>query len=135
LQVLNNLLLSTINYYNKLVTNLLIPLVTLIPPFENQISSLKTRFCPQNQSLKTTCFTLVIKSSTSCSHVVLIGSTKGTSLNPSLSSTSVSFNIISRILKTSEACLIMSIKVTFAPIFGIINETSLGVTSHSNPST
>jgi len=48
----------------------------------------------------------------------------------------VSFSTIYGVLKTSKACVIMLINVTFAPtpIFGIANGTSLGVTSSSNSS-
>ncbi len=44
---------------------------------------------------------------------------------------------MSKVPKTSKACVIVSIKVTFAPtpIFGIANGTSLGVIGSSNSST
>jgi hypothetical protein len=45
----------------------------------------------------------------------------------------VSFSIVSVVLKTLEACVIMSIKVTFAPtpIYSITNGIGLGVTCFS----
>lgn len=67
----------------------------------------------------------------------LTNSTKGTNSNPSLSTTGVSFSTIFGILNTLEACVIISMKLTFilTPIYGIFNRTSLGVTGSSNSST
>jgi hypothetical protein len=66
---------------------------------------LKTKFHPQNQSPKIICSTLVTKSSTCFSLVVSIGLTEGTSSNPGLLATCVSFNTIFGVLKTPEACV------------------------------
>jgi hypothetical protein len=75
--------------------------------------------------------------------VISIGLTKGTCLNHGFLAIGVSFNIVYGILivngviKTLEACVIVSINVTFAPtpIFGIANGTSLGIIGYSNSST
>ncbi len=90
---------------------------------------MKSRFCPRNQSTRTTCLTPTTKSSTS--------SAKKTSWDSDISVTSVSFSIISIVLKTSEAWVILLIKVTFMPIliFGITNGIDLGVVGSSKAST
>jgi len=81
-------------------------------------------------------FKPVDKSSTCCSHVVSmghshvvsIGSTKGIGWDFSLLVTSVSFSTISRVLKSSKAWVILSIKVTSmpTPIFCITNGIGFG---------
>jgi hypothetical protein len=47
------------------------------------------------------------------------------------------FNTASRVLKTSNACVIISIKITFTPtpICGMANDMSLGAIGISNSST
>jgi hypothetical protein len=62
---------------------------------------------------------------------------------PWVFSIGVSFNIVygdffvNGVITTLEACVIVSINVTFAPtpIFGITNGTSLGIIGYSNSST
>jgi hypothetical protein len=95
---------------------------------------LKTKFRPWNQSPRTTYCTHVAKPSKSFSPIVLTSSTKGIYLDLGHSTTSVSFNTISKVLKTSKACVIVLIKMTFTliTIFGIINGIGLGIIDSSN---
>jgi hypothetical protein len=85
----------------------------------------------------TTYSTLAIKSSTCFSLVVSIGLAKGTSLDHGFLAIGVPFNIVYGVIKTLDACVIISINVTFAPtpIFGITDGRSLGIIGYSNSST
>jgi hypothetical protein len=96
---------------------------------------LKTKFCPPNELPKTTCFTDASKSSTCFSHDASTCSTKVLGLGFGLSIIGVSQPF--GILKTSYACVIKSIKVTFAPtlIYGMAYGIGLKITNDYNSST
>ncbi len=69
--------------------------------------------------------------------MVSIGLTKGTDWDHGPSTTNVSFSTIFGIKKIPEACVILSIKITFVstPIFSITNGMGFGVTGFSKAST